>query len=191
VQLGARVTILPVLVSPADTGYSAPDTGEALRDGQVVLDRYLGGLSIGYAVGPPFGDRLVTRGELRRLGLSLGWLRQQAADYLEAMVDRVRIHGQPPALVPFFAGAESSLVLATSVWENLAHRVPGQVVIAVPARDVVIVTGSHSPAGLARLRREVDRVFASTRRHLLTRDLFIRHGGRWHVYVTAEVSAGR
>ncbi len=181
-QTTATVTILPVLLSSTDRDYAAPDAGEP----DFVFDRYLGGLWVGYAVGPPFGDRLVTREELRRLGLSQPWLRQQAAMYLETIVDRVRIHGQPPALTLFFAGMESSVVLASRLWEEIAGRVPGDLVIAVPARDVVIMTGSRSPAGITRLRGEVDRVFASGRRHLVSRELFVRRGRQWQLWSAVE-----
>jgi uncharacterized protein YtpQ (UPF0354 family) len=180
VQQAATVTILPVLVADTDSDYAAPDAGD------FVFDRYLAGLRVGYAVGPPFGDRLVTWEELRRLGLSQPWLRQQSATYLDTIVDRVRIHGQPPALVLFFAGMEASAVLAAGLWEEVAGRVPGDVVIGVPARDVVIITGSRSAVGLARVRRDVDRVFASGRRHLLTRELFVRRGGQWRLWSDAE-----
>src|SRR5436190_9816937 len=128
VQPTATVTILPVLLSPTDRDYGAPEAGEP----EFVCDGYLSGLWVGYAVGPPFGDRLVTWEELRRLGLSQPWLRQQAASYLDAVVDRVRIHGQPPALTLFFAGMEASLVLASRLWDGVAGRVPGDLVIGVP-----------------------------------------------------------
>jgi len=182
VQPTATVTILPVPVSPTDRDYAAAEAGEP----GFVFDRYVAGLWVGYAVGPPFGDRLVTWDELQRLGLSQPWLREQAATYLDAVVDRVRIHGQPPALTLFFAGMEASLVLAPRLWDRLADRVPGDVVIGVPARDVVIVTGSRSSVGVARVRREVDRVFAGGRRHLVTRDLFVRRDGQWQPWSAAE-----
>ena len=43
-----------------------------------------------------------------------------------------------------FEGLESSLLLATDFWTRLQGAVPGELVVGVPARDVVIVTGSQS-----------------------------------------------
>jgi uncharacterized protein YtpQ (UPF0354 family) len=165
-------SILPVLLSPDDPWYQR----------QYVLDDYLDGVAVGYAVGPPFGRRLVTWADLDRLATSRRGLRRHAAAYLDAMVSRVRIHGQPPALMLSFAGLESSVVLADTFWEDLASGVPGDLVIGVPARDVVIVTGSGSPAGLAKARRAVDRVFFAGGPHLLLPDLLIRHHRTWHPY---------
>jgi uncharacterized protein YtpQ (UPF0354 family) len=174
-----KQAVLPVLLSPDDSGY----------DRRHVLDAYLDPLVVGYAVGPPFDGRLVSWADLSRLRTSHRALRRAAVGYLHAMLGRVRIHGQPPALLLSFAGFESSVVLADPFWSALARRVPGDLVVGVPARDVVIVTGSGSPAGLARARRAVDRVFFARGPHLLLRDLLVRRDGRWQAY--APVPAGR
>jgi hypothetical protein len=55
-------------------------------------------------------------------------------------------------------------------------------VVGVPARDVVIVTGSESRPGLEKARRAVDRVFFAGDRHLLTRRLLVRRRGVWEVF---------
>jgi uncharacterized protein YtpQ (UPF0354 family) len=161
-----------VLVSPDDHVYSR----------QHVLDGYLDGLMVGYALGPEFGERLVTWQDLDRFEVSRRELRRRAAGYLDRMVDRVEIHGQPPALMLSFSGLESSIVLADGFWDGLAGSVPGEVVIGVPARDVVILTGSRSPSGIAKTRRAVDRVFYAGGPHLLLHDLLVRRRGGWDVY---------
>ena len=58
-------------------------------------------------------------------------------------------------------------------------RVPGELVIGMPRRDALIITGSRSPAGLAKVRRAVDRTFFAGGTHLLTRNLLVRRGGGW------------
>jgi uncharacterized protein YtpQ (UPF0354 family) len=169
VQQVSSATVLPVLVATDDRTY----------DEEHVLDEYVDGLMIGYAFGPPFGERLVTFGDLKRFAVSRRGLRRRAAAYLDAMVDQVRIHGQPPALLLSFEGMESSVVLADAFWDTLAESVPGDLVIGVPARDVVIITGSRSPSGLAKARRAVDRVFFAGGAHLLLRDLLVRQDSQW------------
>ena len=172
VQQVTTATVLPVLLSRDDPQYQR----------QYVLDEYFAGVVIGYTAGPPYGERLVTWADLSRLAMARRGLRRHAAAYLDAMVPRVRIHGQPPALMLSFAGLESSVVLADTFWEDLARGVPGDLVIGVPARDVVIVTGSRSPAGLAKARRAVDRVLFAGGPHLLLHDLLVRRDGGWQVY---------
>jgi uncharacterized protein YtpQ (UPF0354 family) len=163
---------LPVLVAVDDDPYA----------NQLVLDEFLGGLAVGYASGPPFGERLVTWGDLDRLGLTHRALRREATNSLDASLGQVRLHGQPPALMLSFEGLESSVLLAGGYWDSLEGSVPGELVVGCPARDVVIVTGSESRPGLEKARRAVDRVFFAGDRHLLTRHLMVRRRGRWDVF---------
>jgi uncharacterized protein YtpQ (UPF0354 family) len=165
-------TFLPILVSPADRAYVE----------QNVLDQYLGDIAVAYSVGPPYGERLVTWSDLERRDMSRRDLRRRAADNLDSLLDTVRIHGQPPALMLSFQGFESSLVLADPFWDSLEGSVPGELVIGVPARDVVIITGSRSRAGLEKARRAVDRVFFAGGPHLLARDLLVRRSNDWEPF---------
>ncbi len=165
-------TFLPILVSPADRAYTEEN----------VLDQYLGDIAVAYSVGPPYGERLVMWSDLERRDMSRRDLRRRAADNLDSLLDTVRIHGQPPALMLSFQGFESSLLLADPFWDSLEGSVPGELVIGVPARDVVIITGSRSRAGLEKARRAVDRVFFAGGPHLLARDLLVRRTNDWEPF---------
>jgi uncharacterized protein YtpQ (UPF0354 family) len=165
-------TFLPVLVPIEDDRYLD----------ELPLDEFLGSLAVGYTVGPPFGERLVSWADLDRLGLSHRNLRRQAGAQLDASLDRVRIHGQPPALMLSFDGLESSVLLANAFWDSLEGSVPGELVVGVPARDVVIITGSQSMPGLEKARRAVDRVFFAGDQHLITRHLLVRRRGAWEPF---------
>jgi uncharacterized protein YtpQ (UPF0354 family) len=165
-------TAVPVLVSVNDPEYQDHN----------VLDGYFGDLVVGYTTGPPFGERLLTWDDLDRLELSRRELRRSAAVALDRMLDEVRVHGRPPALMLSFDGLESSLLLAEGFWDELAPSVPGDLVIGVPARDVVIITGSRSQAGLEKARRCVDRVFFARGPHLLVPDLLVWGEGGWEPF---------
>ena len=165
-------TVLPVLVSVDDPGYQERN----------VLDEYFGDLVVGYTAGPPFGERLITWDDLDRLEVSRRDLRRRAALQLDAMLDEVRVHGQPPALMLSFDGLESSLLLSEAFWDGLEQSVPGELVVGVPARDVVIITGSHSRTGLEKARRAVDRVFFAKGDHLLMPGLLTWRDGEWEPF---------
>jgi hypothetical protein len=164
-------SVLPVLVPAQRDSYDDPAAP--------VLDDFLGDLAVAYAVGPPFGKRFVSWRDLDRSGNARRALRRDAARNLDARLDAMRVHGQPPALMLGFEGLASSLLLAEAPWPALEAAVPGELVVGVPARDVVILTGSQSPPGLAKVRRAVDRVFFAGDRHLLTRHLLVRRRGVW------------
>lgn len=160
---------LPVLVSTAD---------RTVDDGHV-LDEFTDGIAVAYSFGPPFGERMVSWSDLDRLAVNRRTLRRMAIDHLYDNLRRAQIHGRPPALMLSFEGLESSVLLAAEFWDELAPRVPGELVVGVPARDVVIITGSESRPGLSKARRAVERVFMAGDRHPLSRELLVWRDGQW------------
>jgi uncharacterized protein YtpQ (UPF0354 family) len=162
-------TFMPVVVSVRDPAYTDRHVFDGLFDDLVV----------GYSLGHPYGERLMTWPDFERLQMSRRELRHRAAAQLDASIDRVAIHGQPPALMLSFEGIESSVLLCEKFWDGLEGRVPGSIVVGVPARDVVIITGSSSAAGLAKARRAVDRMFYAGTSHQLRQGLLVRQHGRW------------
>ncbi len=167
-----NTTLMPVLVSTRDAAYCDDH----------VLDLLFDNLAVGYSMGRPYGKRLLRWSEFDRLDISRRELRRRAAGLLDSCADQVGIHGQPPALMLSFEGIESSLILCDPFWDSLARCVPGSVVVGVPARDMVIVTGSRSPAGIAKARRAVDRMFLAGGHNLLRPGLMIRRPDGWEPF---------
>jgi uncharacterized protein YtpQ (UPF0354 family) len=164
-------TVLPLLV-PAEDDWSRVD---------LVRDEFLADLAVAYSFGPPYGRRFVGRADLERLDLTRRELFRIAARNLRTALRRVKLHGQPPALMLSFHGLESSALLEPELWEDLRGTVPGELVVGVPARDVVIVTGSWSQQGMEKARRAVDRIFFAGDQHLLSRDLLVWRRRAWEV----------
>jgi len=160
---------LPLLVSTTD---------RSVDDGHV-LDEFTEGIAVAYSFGPPFGERLVSWSDLDRMAMNRRTLRRMAIDHLYDNLRRAQIHGRPPALMLSFEGLESSVLLAEEFWDEIAPRVPGELVVGVPARDVVIITGSESPPGLNKARRAIERVFMAGDQHPLSRELLVWRQGEW------------
>lgn len=120
--------------------------------------------------------------DLHQLGLDERTVHRIAFGNLHAMVDSVSLHGGPPALLASFHGIESSLLLADVFWHEIVPELPGPPVVAVPARDVLMITGADSPAGLDKARRCVDRVMFANPHNSLLPGLLERRGDRWHAF---------
>jgi hypothetical protein len=167
-----RATFIPLL-SPGNADRLDPDS---------VVDEFCGDLNVVYTFGPQFGRRVVTHTDLDQMQLPAPVLRRSAFEHLEVLSSRAEFHGQPPALMLSFEGLESSLVLASDFWTRLEGAVPGELIVGVPARDVVIVTGSQSGAGMEKVRRCVERVFFAGGDNPLSRSLLVRRGGNWEPF---------
>jgi len=159
----------------------AAEDGRHGRHSGLIRDEFLDGLEVAYSFGPPYGDRLVSQTDLDRLDVTRRELHRLAAGNLRAAIEEVRIHGQTPSLMLDFDGMASSVLLDAEFWEDKRGMVPGELVIGVPARDVVIITGSQSRQGMAKVRRAVDRVFFAGAEHLLSRDLLVWRRRAWEV----------
>ena len=73
---------------------------------------------------------------------------------------------------------EASLLLLDHVWNGGSLKVQGEIVIGVPARDLLLVTGSENQRGLARIREIAAEVVAESP-YALTRELFVYRKGRF------------
>ncbi|WP_026416106.1 hypothetical protein [Actinomadura oligospora] len=90
-------------------------------------------------------------------------------------------------------GLEASLLLDEGFCDKLAQDVEGDLVVAAPARDVFVASGTGHADGIAKLRWAVDQVWAAERAadpavpanwdvpagSLLTRDLLVRRPTGW------------
>lgn len=97
--------------------------------------------------------------------------------------------GPPNSGTSGLAGLEAGLLLDDGFLEKLSQDVEGDLVVATPARDVFIASGSAHPDGLGKLRWAVERVWSEDGDadptwdvppgHLLTRELMVWREGHW------------
>lgn len=182
-----------------------------------IRDPFAGDLYVSYALeiadeAAPSGRRyehVATRhcaemgvppGELRRRAvinlrdlrpeLSLSW-------YPDVRAVTVSLTGASPAGSGGPArrgGLESGLLLDEGFLEKLAQDVEGDLVVAAPARDVFVASGTGHPDGVDKLRWAVTQVWAEDRGEsggdpawdvpagsLLTHNLMVRRGAAWEV----------
>ena len=71
----------------------------------------------------------------------------------------------------------SSLLLLGDLWSRGQIKVDGDIVVAVPAKDALLVTGSRNAAGIARLRKFAADVVDGA--YGLTKTLFVYRGGKF------------
>jgi uncharacterized protein YtpQ (UPF0354 family) len=73
---------------------------------------------------------------------------------------------------------EASLLLIDDIWSGGQIKVDGDVVVAVPARDVLLVTGSRNRTALKSIR-ELAAKYVAEGRYELTDTLFVYRDGRF------------
>lgn len=140
---------------------------------------YSEGLVILYAVDTPRAIQYLSRKDFRALSLPEPELRASAVANLTRLLPELTLHHHED-LYMFTAGGsyESSLLLLDAVWNRLAERIRGRMVVGIPSRDVLLVADSANRDALQRLGDTVREIHA-TGAYSLTPDLYERVDGGW------------
>ncbi len=155
------------------------------EDGGEVTDHLVGDLWVVYAVDRPQSIVSISVEQRERLALNKAAMRRVARVNLRRLLARVERHGDGEWFLlttqPETASYVSSLLLLEGIWEVLAAEVAGDLVVGVPSRDVVLVTGSRSAKGLVAVREQVEAIW-KVGDHLVSRGLLRRSGESWVVH---------
>jgi uncharacterized protein YtpQ (UPF0354 family) len=122
--------------------------------------------------------RYLTTGE--DIGVERSALRALAVDNLKRLLPKIemRTHDDAFSLVSVGGDYEASLLLIDDIWSGGQIKVNGDIVVAVPARDVLLVTGSRNRTGLKAVRAMAAE-FAAKGPYGLTDTLFVYRNGRF------------
>lgn len=148
----------------------------------IVSEPLVADLHVVYAIDSQNGIAYLTQGRLEKIGLPLSALRQLALANLRRLLPPLqRVGAEPLFQLKADGNYESSLLLSDKLWTDQASAVQGELVAAVPARDVLVFTGSSSPAGLDRLRQIVNQTYSGGA-HIISKTLLVRRNGRWEKF---------
>jgi uncharacterized protein YtpQ (UPF0354 family) len=134
-----------------------------------------------FAEDSPTRIRFLTEENLRASDLARETLRTLAVDNLRKLLPKVEVRpGGAFSLVTAGGNYEASLLLLDDLWSKRSIAADGDYVVAVPARDLLLVAASDSPANVARLR-EVASQMAAKAAYRLSDALFVYREGAFAV----------
>ena len=123
--------------------------------------------------------RYLSEDELKKAGIKRDKLRDFAIGNLKKLLPDVHVErGALVSMVTAGGTYEASLLLLSDFWIAARLGIENDIVIAVPARDVLLVASSKNEAGIARLQ-ELATEFAQDASYRLTDLLFVYRGGRF------------
>ena len=121
-----------------------------------------GDLWVVYAIDTPDAMKTLSTEIAEDMKLGLPELRSLAIDNLRRILPPIERHGDGP-LFMLTAGADyvASLILFDDLWNELKESMDGDIVAAIPSRDVLLYTSSESSEGIAQMRSTIDKVMQS------------------------------
>jgi uncharacterized protein YtpQ (UPF0354 family) len=146
---------------------------------EVVYDDLNDQLIVVYAEDNPNTLRYIVPDQLEAIGLKKEDLRALAATNLQAILPKIEVRPSPLiSLVKADGNYEACLLAVPDFWSKGSFGVEGEVVVAIPARDHLLITGSRNVAGLAKMREIASHVTQDSPQRL-TDTLFVYRDGRF------------
>ncbi|TQV80498.1 DUF1444 family protein [Denitrobaculum tricleocarpae] len=178
--------VVPVI---KDTGYiprlqqSVRASGADLSEWRVPAhEPYNRELVVLFAEDTDRSIRYLSEQDLVEIGFEAENRLERAIENLRGLLPDIRLYGGNGTYGLGAGGDyEASILLLANVWKSDKIAVNGELVVAVPARNTLAVTGSEDAEGLAALRR----IIASTMQeeaYTLTDRLFVYRDGRFVLY---------
>ncbi len=138
-----------------------------------------GQLIVMYGVDTPQTIKYLQTKDLRDLKLDATTLRSSAVKNLLSILPSIQRHGSDGTYMITAGGTyEASLLLCDKIWHSDMFKVKGELVAAVPARDMLLVTGSKDDNGLKSVREIVAKTMRNGAYHL-TAQLFVYRNGKF------------
>ncbi len=162
-----------------------------LASGDAFSQPLVGELHVTYALDD---EPALTTAQVLELGLDPSALKQRSLDNLSSRLTSMsgqEISGLKFGLEtdrPVFTslkvghGLESSLLLLGHVWDQLATRLTGELVVGVPGRDRIMFTSSDHFEGQLAMRKLLDAAYEHAGPRALSRELYVWREGAWQLY---------
>lgn len=115
------------------------------------------------------------------LALSQKSLREKSIENLKTILPPIELAGNDDVYIVSAGGSfESSLILLDSFWKNDNFKVEGNIVVALPARDWILITGSLNVVGIEKIKTVSNMVFEESSYSICSK-LFLRRSDQWEL----------
>lgn len=126
------------------------------KDGKsfpMVTEKYNDQLIIAYAEDSKNSISYLTEDDFKTLSISKDTLKSVALRNFDKIIPNIQRQGEN-GLFMITAGGdyEASLILLSSIWTKENFPVEGEFIVAIPNRDMLLVTGSQNKNGIAKIR---------------------------------------
>ena len=127
----------------------------------VVSEHFGADLVIIYGENRPQDLRFFTAGLFKKTGFARSALRTLAIGNLRRMIGTIEYRDYGGAYMLIADGAnEASLLLLPEIWSKQKLKVDGDFIVAIPTRDLLVVTGSNDADAIGRVRALAQKAFA-------------------------------
>lgn len=146
-----------------------------------LIERYNDELFIFYAENKETTIGYLKRDEIESLNIEIEELRKKAIENLVELATKVERHGEDGQFMLTMGGDFESSLILLKIWDKDNFPVKGEIVIAIPARDLVLITGSDDSENLEKVKTKVKEI-NETGDHVVSDRLFILRNDKFETY---------
>lgn len=180
-QLEAAIDLARIVPVVKDKGYMKEARADAMEF-DAHCEELNAELDVFYVLDTEYSMRYLGREELADAGALNDDLRLRAVENLHQLLPALECHGDAGTYMLTAGGTyEASLLLFDSIWTSENFDVDGDIVVAVPCRDMLLITGSEDDEALERLRMMAAKLVAEAS-YPLTEQFFVRAAGQWELF---------
>jgi uncharacterized protein YtpQ (UPF0354 family) len=123
------------------------------KDIEGVYEKYNAQLIITYAEDTKNNISYLTNDDIKSLNISLGYIKSIAVSNLDNLLTDIKRKGGDGFFMITAGGDyEASIILLDSIITKESLPVNGDFIIAIPNRDLLLITGSNDKAGILKIR---------------------------------------
>lgn len=164
-----------------DVVYEAPEV-------ELVINNICEDLNCLYAIDSGNSYEIIQHRHLNAWQIDQSELEQIALDNLTTLtMTNLSVQGDANGLMFVLNGSlEAAIVLMDQVWDQLEGQIGETIVIAVPSRDVLLVTGASNDTMLESFEKTAADIYKSAD-YPLSKNFFIREAGTWKLFRTLNI----
>lgn len=149
---------------------------------QMITEKYNDQLIIAYAEDSKNSIKYLTEDDFKTLSISKDTLKSIALRNFDKIIPNIQRQGDN-GLFMITAGGdyEASLILLSSIWTKENFPVDGDFIIAIPNRDILLITGSKNENGITIIKEFVANSY-NTDNYQVSNHLFKWTGNKFEMY---------
>lgn len=136
-----------------------------------VYEKYNSDLYIFYAEDLESNISYLKKEDLKSLNLEFNELKNLAIENLNSIIENIERNGNKEIFMLIAGGNYESSLILLDIWNHDNFPVSGEIIVAIPARDLLFVTGSNSISEIDELKNRVKEI-NETGDHIVSNKLF-------------------
>ena len=148
---------------------------------EFLIEKYNDELYVFYAENKETTIGYLKREEIEFLNVEFEDLKEKAIQNLGELATKIERHGKDGEFMLTMGGDFESSLILLKLWDKENFPVKGDIVVAIPARDILFITGSEDSENLQKIKIKVNEI-NETGDHVVSDRLFVLRNDKFEIF---------